>query len=60
MANAQIEGVTTTAISVRWCTNDMRKKGLGCLIRPSEVPLRAMKAKQLADALLTVRVAGGP
>ena len=55
MVNAQIEGATATAKSVRWYANDMRKKGAEVPPRQKRHPAE-MDEEQSADALSTVRV----
>lgn len=55
MVNAQIEGATATAKSVRWYANDMRKKGVEVPPRQKHHPAD-MDEEQSAEALSTVRV----
>ncbi|WP_313255050.1 hypothetical protein [Stenotrophomonas acidaminiphila] len=55
MVNAQIEGATATAKSVRWYANDMRKKGVEVPPRQKHHPA-VMDEEQSAEALRTVRV----
>lgn len=55
MVNAQIEGATATAKSVRWYANDMRKRGVEVPARQKHHPAD-MDEEQSAEALRTVRV----
>lgn len=55
MVNAQIEGAATTAKSVRWYANDMRKKGIEVPPRQKHHPVD-MDEAQSAEALSTVRM----
>ncbi|WIH03948.1 hypothetical protein KHF85_13920 [Xanthomonas translucens pv. graminis] len=55
MVNAQIEGAATTAKSVRWYANDMRKKGVEVPPRQKHHPAD-MDEEQSVEALATVRV----
>lgn len=55
MVNAQIDGAATTAKSVRWYANDMRKRGIEVPSRKKHHPAD-MDEEQSAEALSTVRV----
>lgn len=57
MVNAQIEGAATTAKSVRWYANDIRKKGVEVPPRQKHHPAD-MDEEQSAEAMSTVRVVG--
>lgn len=55
MVNAQIEGATATAKSVRWYANDMRKKGTTLPPRQKIYP-SDMSGEQAAEVLSTMTV----